>query len=100
MKTDTLYRTKATPRTWLGVSGTSMTIARSKNAAERCGDRVEVIRWTEDADDANGNRRAGDTVLHHCKGDGRTPEFQSFAKATISDATPDQIMAWAAEALA
>lgn len=59
-----------------GSAADVFTVARSKNAATRSGERVVVMTWLDDASEANGGHPAGTVVARHIEGDGRTDEFK------------------------
>jgi hypothetical protein len=66
-----LYVSKTRHPTYNGARADVYTIARSKHAADRCGERVVIYLWVDSTDEYE----AGTTVARHITGDGRKIGF-------------------------
>lgn len=81
--------TKAKAVTYKGVPAKVWSYC--KGTTRTLGERVEAIEWqTDDVHYVGGSdepveHKAGDIELSHCKGDGRTPNFEVFDRLTTSD---------------
>lgn len=87
--------TKQKAVTYLGRRAKVWDVQKTSN---RLGERVGLILWIDDACEKNGGHSAGTVLAHHCSGDGRYADFESFEKRTFSSVAEAET--WAVETLA
>lgn len=95
---DTMYESKHRDVTYLGVPCQSWTFGAG-TSDPRLGNRVVVTRWLADAVGQPTDWKAGDLVVSHVKGDGRTPKFVKYDTQVIPNGTDEQAREYAQERL-